>query len=419
VTFKLYDASIGGITLSTDTHSVTAANGLFTTSIAVTNPAVVDGRALWLGIKVGSDPEMTPRQEIRPVPYALGLRPGAWITGLTENSQSLNLENSGYNGRGLNVSVSGSEGRGVSVLATGMGGIGVNAVATSLGGRGIYASSMGSNGNGVTAYTRGDASRGLTAETHGKYSIGMYIVTRNISSPGMYVRTTDQQSNGMNVSTVGYNSDGVRVVTTNGLSEGVVASTSGEDSAALCGSAYGPGSYGVQAYSSSDSAVWADTDRADHMYGVQTPDYIRAARYDTGASDLAEYMPVDRDAAPGTVLVIGPEGKLRPSESAYDTRVIGIVSTEPGVTLGTHGDGNYGEALVAVAGQVPCRVDAGYGAISPGDLLSTSDTPGHAMKAEPTIISGRGFYPDGTILGKAMGTLGSGTGTIEVLVTLQ
>jgi len=53
LTFKLYDASTGGTTLSTDTHSVTATNGLFTTPIAITAPTLVDGRALWLGIKVG------------------------------------------------------------------------------------------------------------------------------------------------------------------------------------------------------------------------------------------------------------------------------------------------------------------------------------------------------------------------------
>lgn len=57
--------------------------------------------------------------------------------------------------------------------------------------------------------------------------------------------------------------------------------------------------------------------------------------------------------------------------------------------------------------------------IHAGDLLITSDMPGHAMKAEPEVISGRQFYPDGTILGKAMGTLESGTGVIEVLLTLQ
>jgi hypothetical protein len=41
------------------------------------------------------------------------------------------------------------------------------------------------------------------------------------------------------------------------------------------------------------------------------------------------------------------------------------------------------------------------------------------MKAEPIEVSGRTFYPSGIVLGKAMGTLESGTGTIEVLVTLQ
>ena len=97
VTFKLYDASTGGTTLSTDTHSVTATNGLFTTPIAVTDPAVVDGRALWLGIKVGADPEMTPRQEIRPVPYALSLKPGAVITGDAGANPSLKVINTGAN----------------------------------------------------------------------------------------------------------------------------------------------------------------------------------------------------------------------------------------------------------------------------------------------------------------------------------
>jgi hypothetical protein len=119
------------------------------------------------------------------------------------------------------------------------------------------------------------------------------------------------------------------------------------------------------------------------------------------------------------VVVIGEEGILVPSSLAYDTKVAGIVSTAPGVTLGSDTNGNDGSALIALSGRVPCRVDASYGAIHPGDLLTTSDTPGYAMKAEPTIINGRGFYPDGTILGKAMGTLESGTGTIEVLVTLQ
>jgi len=77
VTFRICASSTGATVLSTDTHDVTAVNGLFTASIAVINPSVVQSGPLWLGIRVGPDPEMTPRQEIRPVPYALSLRPGA------------------------------------------------------------------------------------------------------------------------------------------------------------------------------------------------------------------------------------------------------------------------------------------------------------------------------------------------------
>jgi hypothetical protein len=147
------------------------------------------------------------------------------------------------------------------------------------------------------------------------------------------------------------------------------------------------------------------------MYGVYTPDYIYAKGSQYPAVDVAEYMPITGDAEPGTVLIIAEDGMLEPSATAYDTRVAGIVSTDPAVFLGAKDTGNPGEAPIAVAGRVPCRVDASYGAIHPGDLLSTSGTPGFAMKATDPKI--------GTILGKAMGTLESGTGTIEVLVTLQ
>jgi hypothetical protein len=76
MTFQLYDVVSGGTALATDTHSVTVDKGLFTTP-ATFDSSFYDGRALWLGIKVGSDPEMTPRQEVRPVPYALNLRVSA------------------------------------------------------------------------------------------------------------------------------------------------------------------------------------------------------------------------------------------------------------------------------------------------------------------------------------------------------
>ena len=69
---------------------------------------------------------------------------------------------------------------------------------------------------------------------------------------------------------------------------------------------------------------------------------------------------------------------------------------------------------VALAGRVYCNVDAGEHGIEPGDLLTTSSTPGHAMKAEDRRRA------HGAILGKAMEPLKRGErGMILVLVTLQ
>lgn len=81
--------------------------------------------------------------------------------------------------------------------------------------------------------------------------------------------------------------------------------------------------------------------------------------------------------------------------------------------------GNPGDEQIAIAGRVPCRADATPVPIRAGDLLTKSGMPGHAMKAVPAVIDGREFYPDGTIPGKAMGSLESGTGLIDALVTLQ
>ena len=57
--------------------------------------------------------------------------------------------------------------------------------------------------------------------------------------------------------------------------------------------------------------------------------------------------------------------------------------------------------------------DAGYGAIQPGDLLTTSDSAGCAMKVSDHDLA------QGAILGKAMTSLEQGKGLVLVLVTLQ
>src|SRR5262245_34815004 len=121
----------------------------------------------------------------------------------------------------------------------------------------------------------------------------------------------------------------------------------------------------------------------------------------------------------GMVVSIDPAspGKLTLSAQAYDRRVAGIVSGAGGVKSGmvmsqesTLADGKH---PVALSGRVYCWVDASQGAIKPGDLLTTSSTPGHAMKAANAAKA------QGAIIGKAMTTLKSGKGLVLVLVNLQ
>ena len=81
VVASIYDVASGGTARCTDTDTVTAVNGLFTLAMDFCTAADFNGDQLFIGLKVGSDPEMTPRQEIFAVPYAWGLRPGAIVKG--------------------------------------------------------------------------------------------------------------------------------------------------------------------------------------------------------------------------------------------------------------------------------------------------------------------------------------------------
>jgi hypothetical protein len=140
-----------------------------------------------------------------------------------------------------------------------------------------------------------------------------------------------------------------------------------------------------------------------------------------GGGDYAESVDVSGDHAqyePGDVLVINPDvpGNFLKSTEAYSTGVAGIYSTKPGLRgrrQTTDRALMKNEVPMAMIGIVPTKVSAESGPIKPGDLLVTSTQPGYAMKgADRSHLSG-------AIVGKAMGNLASGTGVIEVLVSLQ
>lgn len=134
--------------------------------------------------------------------------------------------------------------------------------------------------------------------------------------------------------------------------------------------------------------------------------------------DCAEDFEVDEGSAvrPGSVLRIADDGRLLVADQPYDRRVAGIISgagdTRPGIVL-ARDPRRRDRVPVALAGRVNCWVDASYGAITTGDLLTTSATPGHAMRAgDPS----RSF---GSVIGKALKPLAHGTGLVPVLVSLQ
>ena len=142
-----------------------------------------------------------------------------------------------------------------------------------------------------------------------------------------------------------------------------------------------------------------------------------------GGSDIAEPYAVapaaDVQPIPGMVVVIDPDkvGELKVSAKAYDHAVAGIISgangVNTGLTLTQKGSVADGTLPIANVGRVWCYVDAdANGAIRAGDLLTTSNTPGHAMKADST-------HANGAVLGKAMSSLESGKGMVLVLVGLQ
>jgi hypothetical protein len=132
-----------------------------------------------------------------------------------------------------------------------------------------------------------------------------------------------------------------------------------------------------------------------------------AEQFDVSASETLEA---------GTVVVIDTDGSLRQSSEPYDGKVAGVVS----------GAGAYRHALVldqrpsdegrvpvALIGKVYCKVDATHSPIKVGDLLTTSSTPGHAMKATDPA---KAF---GAVIGKALAALSTGVGLIPILIALQ
>jgi len=366
LTFRLYEGSIGGTALCEDIRTVSVENGLF--SHYFEGCSEIDGKMLYLGIQVEDDPEMSPRQYIDNVPYAWSLRPGAVVSYTLGSNALLHLENSGTSGRGLRAYAMATSGTNYGVVGAsrspdGYGGYFYN----DWGGTALYGQSGDSSGgDGVKAESYSVTGRGLYARNYGD---GVAIAGYSDSAPG-----------------VGH---------------------------------YYPTLYLVQADASGDFVVGANSYWGTRYWRVDRAGrgYFNGGTQASGA-DFAEQLAVEDQAAdyePGDVLVISAvaDRAVALASEPFATAVIGVYSTEPALLAGAPDtDDPLAGVPVAITGIVPCKVSAENGPIHRGDLLVTSSTPGHAMRAGDNP-------PQGSVLGKAMGEMKEGTGVIQILVALH
>lgn len=417
--FALYAAESGGERRWSEAQKgVVVEGGAFELALGSVDPipaGVLDGGARWLEVAVRGpgEAEFTPLLPRQRLTAALPDAPTVPTVGAAcphdhvgeEWSANIPWSNGAFkvynyaNGPSI-WGWNGGNGNGIRGYATGAG-IGVYGESQNSGG--VVGRST--HGRGVEGYsTQGD---GIMAHSDQGNSIFVDGAGKN----GVHV--TSAADHGVYVASAGWNgvsvwSAGVAGMWVHSASrDGILVDTAGWDgvhvSGPVGGAYFGSGVQGAE-----DFAV-LNTGEVRSKVGFAAP-----------ANDFAVTMAVEGDRAayePGDVLAASAlgSGAANRTVAAYSPAVVGVYSAAPAFVGGRPVTGDDGPAGVPVAilGIVTCKVSAENGAIRPGDLLVTSGTPGHAMRGD------RERALPGTILGKALEPLDSGTGLIQVLVTLQ
>jgi hypothetical protein len=301
-------------------------------------------------------------------------------------------------------------GGGVGVIGASGSGIGVQASAYS--GIGLQATSY--SGNAIYATQSGDAQ-----------SLPDLILAETSSDNHAAIAG---HNNGGGSGVWAFSQSGTAVVATNDApgtadADALVAYTSSPNHAALAahnnsaGGASVPSGFGVWA-SSNNTAIYGAGAPAGYFEGdvVVTGDVVLS---NVAYGDIAEEFDLAdgvTGAEPGTVMIITESGRLGPSGAPYDTRVAGVVSgagdLDPAIVL-QRDRSRSDRSQIALLGKTFCKVDASGSPIAVGDLLTTSATPGHAMKAADRSQA------MGAILGKALVGQPDGRGLIPILVSLR
>jgi hypothetical protein len=350
-------------------------------TLDVTNPGgqpAISGTSPWIGV-YGIHNSTT------------GTFPGVW-----GETDSLASGAAGVRGKVTSTSP-GSLSAGVYGINAGTGSDGVGVRGTHAGGgAGIYGTSeMGQAGHFEITNAANDEAA-VYATTNGTGSAGEFVYD-NAGSPGTGILATSNGPTG-SAAVSGF---------ATGAAHAVTGTTTGTGRAGL---------FQIVNASSDTTALYCSTTGTGLAF--QANGTARVKVLEIEGADVAERFPVSEEVKPGMVVAIDPEhpGQLCLARGAYNCRVAGVVSgagdLPVGAVLGLLA-GHENATPIALTGRVYVWADASNGPIKPGDLLTTSDTPGHAMKATDRARS----Y--GATIGKAMTGLDSGRGLVLVLVNVQ
>ncbi len=347
----------------------------------------------------------------------------------------------GVLGQTTSPSGSGVWGRGLAA-SSGIGVLGEVTTSTGIGVKGSSTSSVGATYGvlGEVASTSGAGVRGTSSASSGA-SFGVLGETKSNTGAGVKGIYTGV-GNGAGV--IGWSDSFLGWGGFFSASGGVtgVSSGSGINFPAVRGEANGSGGIALYGTSRSTDAVIVGVNEGTgdllKLFAGSTGGELRMrvtnagevyadGTFHPGGADFAEAFEVEgevRDYEPGDVLVISPhsDATVERCAEASSTRVAGVVATRPGVLMSPRGTAEdlASSVPLGVVGVIPTKVSAEGGAIRRGDLLVTSATLGHAMKAVPVLVAGVPIHPTGAVLGKALEEFdGPGTGTIRVLVNVR
>jgi hypothetical protein len=475
VTFKLYTEAFSGTPIWTETQTVTCDKGIFSTRLGKITPLPYADRfqnLLLLGITPeGADHELFPRVMLTAAPYAMSLLPGAtMVDSEADADYAYSLRVDSYYRSAFRATTSVASGVAVSGVAEGPaeGGVYPKGVyGFSEAGYGVYGASedfIGVYGEGVTG-VRGDAN---TLNGFGVYgdagsfddAIGVIGSSTGEGAYAVLGQSSGYQSHGVYGTASGIEGAGVYGI----AMDDTLCPAYDDCNGGVVGKALGGGAQGVFGYSLNQSGIYASNRSLDKYTGflvningtgypalgvLGSAKFYGYVEFTGGKSGYVVDVALNAGAEPlqrGDVVVvtgmdapiIGEIPVMRVQKATPETAygIVGIVDVlyehygqNAADSAQNQAEGRFNTAVTTIQpgeylGVVTLgayhwlKVDAST-PIHAGDLLSISATPGVAAKAQQITIDGYSFYAPGTIIGKALQDLESGTGVIAVFVSLK